>query len=228
MDTSRSVQRSGCTELPGGWRVERWQAPALVGDARPGQRLAAGSTELPVMRTRAATGELECLARGPAGAAVAAADADLRGEPFDLSAPSRRALLLGDLSGLAVLVFLAEQLRAAPVRVKTFAILGLDGEAPFRPAPSRLIVPGVPAWVTGTLPLFEDWGIAARLTSLTERPGCYEGTAVQLARGWLDVQQGVRDVCVYACGGPALLADACALAGAYGLAFQGRGTGSPG
>lgn len=227
MDTSRSVQRSGCTELPGGWRVERWQAPALVDHARPGQRLAAGSAELPVMRTRAATGELECLARGPAGAAVAAADADLRGEPFELSAPSPRALLIGDLCGLAPLVFLADRLRSAAVRVKTFAILGLDGEAPFRPVPSRLIVPGVPAWVTGTLPLFEDWGIAARLASAGEdRPGCFEGTPVQLARGWLEAQQGVRDVCVYACASPALLEDIRALAAAFGLGYQGRAAGT--
>lgn len=199
MDTSRSVQRSGCTELPGGWRVERWQAPALVDHARPGQRLAAGSAELPVMRTRAATGELECLARGPAGAAVAAADADLRGEPFELSAPSPRALLIGDLSGLAPLVFLADRLRSAAVRVKTFAILGLDGEAPFRPVPSRLIVPGVPAWVTGTLPLFEDWGIAARLASAGEdRPGCFEGTPVQ-ARTRLARSAAGRARCLRVC-----------------------------
>ena len=91
------------------------------------QRLAAGSAELPVMRTRTSTGELECLAYGPAGAAVAAADADLRGEPFELTAPSPRALLLGDLTGLAALVFLADRLRAARARVKTFAILALDG-----------------------------------------------------------------------------------------------------
>lgn len=178
------------------------------------------------MRTRTSTGELECLAYGPAGAAVAAADADLRGEPFELTTPSPRALLLGDLTGLAALVFLADRLRAARVRVKTFAILALDGEAPFRPAPSRLIVPGVPAWVTGTLPLFEDWGIAARIACAGEdRPGCYEGTPVDLARGWLGVQQGVRDVSVYACGSPALLDAARGLAAEFGLGYQGRTAG---
>jgi dihydroorotate dehydrogenase electron transfer subunit len=56
----------------------------------------------------------------------------------------------------------------------------------FRPRPSRLLVPAMPAGVIATLPLLEDWGIPCRLASTLEVPGCYEGSALELASAWLE------------------------------------------
>ncbi len=82
------------------------------------------------------------------------------------------------------------------------------------------MVPGLPPWVTAAIPLLEDWGIPSRLASPHELPGCFNGSLDELARGWLEVCQGVADVTVYACGPTNLLADMHRLADAYGLPCQ--------
>ncbi len=145
------------------------------------------------------------------------------GEPFDLGAATARALLLADESGIAPIVSLARTLRGRQPRVKPFALFEFAPPLPFRPQPSRIMIPGLPVGIIAALPLLEDWGIPSRIACPAgDQPGCFEGTATDLARGWLDISQGVADVTVFACGGEALLATAQALADAYRLARQTR------
>jgi hypothetical protein len=57
---------------------------------------------------------------------------------------------------------------------------------PFKPCPSRLLIPGIPNDVIAAIPLFEDWHIPHRLTSTQEQPGCFHGTTDELATIWLN------------------------------------------
>ena len=144
-------------------------------------------------------------------------------EPFDLGTATARALLLADESGIAPIVSLARTLRGRQPRVKPFALFEFTPLLPFRPQPSRIMIPGLPVGIIAALPLLEDWGIPSRIACPAgDQPGCFEGTATDLARGWLDISQGVADVTVFACGGEALLATVQALADAYRLACQTR------
>ncbi len=200
-------------DLPGGWHLERRPLDAA---AQPGQWLeTAGGRKLPILR--AGPGWSEVLYAGePAPAGVR-----LAGEPFAL-APPPRALLLGDESGWPLLVHLAARLRQGPERVKILVLLGTGREPPFKPQPSRIIVPELPAWVIATLPLLEDWNVPARLCAAEERPGCFEGSPLALAAVWLDALQGAADVAVYAAGSATFVNDAARLAAAQRLVFHGR------
>lgn len=145
------------------------------------------------------------------------------GGPFDLDVATARALLLADESGISPIISLARTLRGRQPRVKPFALFDLTPPLPFRPQPSRIMTPGLPVGVIAALPLLEDWSIPSRIACPAgNQPGCFEGAATDLARGWLDVSQGVADVTVFACGGSALLKAAWILAGAYRLACQTR------
>ena len=72
-------------------------------------------------------------------------------------------------------------------------------------------------------------GIGSIVCNVTPRdqPGCFEGAATELARGWLEVSRGVADVTVFACGGGGLVETARNLASAYKLACQTRTAGLP-
>ncbi len=145
------------------------------------------------------------------------------GESFDLDAATARALLLADENGLFPIVALARTLRGRQPRVKPLALFQLTPPLPFRPQPSRIMIPGLPVGVIAALPLLEDWGVPSRIACPDGgQPGCFEGTATSLARGWLDVSRGVADVTLFACGGAALLEAARMLAGTYRLACQTR------
>lgn len=208
------------SELPGGHLLERWSVGELAQTAQPGQRLRLDAVERPLMRAGPAHGWVDCLTH--AAPDFETAPAALVGAAFDLAAVSPRALLIGDIDGFAALVFLAERLRTLTgTRIKPLAVLEIGLDAPFNPAPSRIIVPGMPAWVIATLPLFEDWSIPARLCCPEDRPGCFDGPPTELARRWLDTLQGSADVSLFACGDDALLTAAAALAADRRLPFQG-------
>jgi dihydroorotate dehydrogenase electron transfer subunit len=64
-------------------------------------------------------------------------------------------------------------------------LLGSDAPFPFRPRPSVIVVPGIPTGVIACMPLLEEWGIASRLASTADLPGCFEGTVTELADAWL-------------------------------------------
>src|SRR5690349_19864451 len=55
----------------------------------------------------------------------------------------------------------------------------------FRPRPSTILVPHMPAGVIACAPALEEFGIASRLASTAGLPGCFDGTVTELAEQWL-------------------------------------------
>ncbi len=205
---------------PGNYTLLRIAAPECARRIQPGQYLEVNSQPWPVMR--AGPKWVDCLQRSiqnfSAGTEVRVAGP--LGTAFVIESATPRALLLGGESGIAPLVFLTDILRNRRPRVKPLLLLSSERPFPFKPQPSRIMIPGLPGWVIAAMPLLEDWSVPSRLASSRELPGCFNGGLAELARGWLDVSQGVADVTVYACGPADVLAAARQLAAAYGLPCQ--------
>ncbi len=169
-------------EYPGGWQ---WLRIATDGrGVLPGQFLRLNGGSWSVMR--AADDWVECLQQGIARPAI---ETELflqrpLGPGFRIDQVGPRALLLGSVEGFASLVFLADVLRGLRPRVKSLLLFELSGSLPFQRQPSRIIVPGLPAWVIAAIPLLEDWGVPSRLAA--SLPGCFEGEwASWPAAGWI-------------------------------------------
>jgi dihydroorotate dehydrogenase electron transfer subunit len=143
------------------------------------------------------------------------------GIPFTPHREQSRPLLLGGGVGMPPMVFLAERLRLDR-NFTPLIILGSELPFPFKPRPSRIIVPGMPEGVIAAMPLMEDWGIASRLTSQQGFPGCFDGLITDLARSWLDrvAAYELAKVEVFACGPPAMLAAVARLARDYRVPCQ--------
>jgi dihydroorotate dehydrogenase electron transfer subunit len=94
-----------------------------------------------------------------------------------------RTLIVGEGAGIGQAIHLAEQRRGPSWH--PLVLLGSDAPFPFRPRPSIIVVPGIPTGVIACMPLLEEWGIASRLASTLDLPGCFEGTATALADIWL-------------------------------------------
>ncbi len=156
--------------------LTRLHAPELAARARPGHRLALDEGEAPLLRRDAAAGWIELLTPFRPGRLPNAPE--LTGTPFPEPGPEP-ALVIGEESGIAAALFLALELarRAIPTRV----ILGSSTPFPFRPHPSRLLMPEMPPEAIATLPLLEEHGIPCRLAHPDGLPGCFEGDALALA-----------------------------------------------
>ena len=145
------------------------------------------------------------------------------GQGFKPDPAKPRALLIGGGVGIPPMVYLAEVLRArAEQGYKPFVIMGSEIPFPFRPRPSRLLVPGMPDGVIATMPLLEDWSVPARLTSKSGFAGCHDGYVTDLARLWLATLDAtaLAEVTVFACGPTPMLRAVAALAREFGVACQ--------
>ncbi len=143
------------------------------------------------------------------------------GQPFRAHEERPRSLLLGGGIGMPPIIFLAEQLKERNAG-QPLVLLGSEVPFPFTQQPSRIMVPGVPDGVIGTMPLLEDWGVPCRLSSLQGYPGCHEGYITELARSWLDSldEQQRAEVEIFACGPHPMLEATARLAGEYELPCQ--------
>lgn len=134
-----------------------------------------------------------------------------------------RALLVGGGVGMPPMVFLADTLRArADEGFRVLALLGSELPFPFRPRPSRILVPGMPDGVIAAMPLLEEWGIASRLSSRNGLPGCHDGFVTELMQSWLRQldHAALEEVEVFACGPRPMLQAVAALAREFGVACQ--------
>ncbi len=143
------------------------------------------------------------------------------GNPFTLSPGKSRPLLIGGGVGMPPMIFLAEALRDDPER-QPMVILGSEVPFPFKPTPSKILVPNVPEGVIGAMPLLDDWGIPSRLASLQGYAGCYEGYVTDLARRWLDglARESRQTVEIFSCGPHPMLEAVAKLAADYDLPCQ--------
>jgi dihydroorotate dehydrogenase electron transfer subunit len=145
------------------------------------------------------------------------------GQGFRVHPTRPRALLIGGGVGIPPLIFLAEFLSERPERAaRTLMLMGSEVPFPFRERPSTRLLPGMPAGTIACHPLLESWGVASRLASGRDFPGCYSGYVTELADVWLAAQtpEFRAEIAVYACGPTAMLAACAALARRYGLPAQ--------
>ncbi len=144
------------------------------------------------------------------------------GQPFRLSRERPRPLLIGGGVGIPPMVFLADTLRRDPGAWSPLAILGSEIPFPFELRTSALAVPGIDETVSSTLPLLEQWGIPARLTSLQNFDGCHRGYVTDLAERWLGALDDTQlaEVEVFACGPTPMLRAVTRLAADFGLPCQ--------
>jgi dihydroorotate dehydrogenase electron transfer subunit len=117
-------------------------------------------------------------------------------------------------------MFLAEQMRAKEWTL--LVLLGSDAPFPFRPRPSVIVVPGIPTGVIACMPLLEKWGIASRLSSTADLPGCFEGTVTELADAWLSSlsPKDLADVDIFSCGPTPMLETTATVARRYSVPYQ--------
>ncbi|MBM0107602.1 hypothetical protein JM946_22905 [Steroidobacter sp. S1-65] len=94
-------------------------------------------------------------------------------------------LLIGSDSGYAALIRAANEFHEADSRSPLLVLFGSDSAFPFKPRPSTILVPGMPAGVIAAIPALEEFGIASRLASPLGLPGCYDGPVTELADAWL-------------------------------------------
>jgi dihydroorotate dehydrogenase electron transfer subunit len=143
------------------------------------------------------------------------------GNPF-LPSPGRtRPLLIGGGVGMPPMIFLAESLRDDSER-QPMVILGSEVPFPFKPTPSKILLPGIPEGVIAAMPLLDDWDIPSRLASLQGYPGCFEGYVTDLARRWLDGldRESRQTVEIFSCGPHPMLEAVAKVAADYDLPCQ--------
>jgi dihydroorotate dehydrogenase electron transfer subunit len=72
------------------------------------------------------------------------------------------------------------------------------------------------------MPLLEEWGIASRLASTTDLPGCFEGTVTDLADVWLRSLDPIdlAEVEIFAHGPPLMLETTANLARHHAVPYR--------
>ena len=121
------------------------------------------------------------------------------------------------------MVFLADRLREDKRAVwKPLVLMGSEIPFPFRARPSRIVVSGIPEGSIACMPLLEEWGVASRLASRADFPGCFDGYVTELAQKWLAglVDTALAEVEIFACGPTPMLQATARLARQFGLPCQ--------
>jgi len=125
------------------------------------------------------------------------------GHPFRTSGERPHTLLVGGGVGIPPMVFLAEQLandRTGDWR--PLVLMGSEIPFPFKVNSSQIDVPEIAPEINATMPLLEELGIAARLSSLSDISGCFNGYVTDLAATWLEAQNEtvMEHTEIFACG----------------------------
>jgi dihydroorotate dehydrogenase electron transfer subunit len=187
---------------------------------------------LSIMRADARAGWIEMLykALGPGLQALAARKSGDTisllgpiGRPFTVHPERPRTLLIGGGVGIPPMVFLADRLRSrSDVACKPLVLMGSEIPFPFRTRPSSIIVPGLPTGTIACMPMLEEWGIASRLASKSDFPGCFDGFVTALADAWLGSlgPAELAEVEIFACGPTPMLEATAKVARRYGVPCQ--------
>jgi dihydroorotate dehydrogenase electron transfer subunit len=101
-------------------------------------------------------------------------------------------LLIGSDFEQTAVIRAANELHASDQHTPLLVLLGAAESFAFRPRPSTILVPGMPAGVIAAVPSLEEFGIASRLASEAGLPGCYDGPVTELAELWLKSLQPVE------------------------------------
>ena len=212
----------------GNQHILRLRAPRCAAKAVPGAfvHLSCGAgipmrRPLSIMRADRRDGSIEILYK-VVGHGLAALASRRQGEVISCLGPigngfmpnpeRRKCLLIGGGVGIPPMIFLAESLMQDPCAGwKPLALMGSELPFPFRPRPSKFLVPGIPPDVIAAMPALESLGVPNRLASLSGFPGCYPGYVTELASQWLDAldARARLEVELFACG-PTVMLRACA------------------
>lgn len=134
-----------------------------------------------------------------------------------------RPLLVGGGVGIPPMVFLAESLlERRDAEWRPLVLMGSEIPFPFRARPSTILVPGIPAGVIACMPMLDEWGVASRLASFADFPGCFHGYVTALASTWLATlsAQERGEVEIFACGPTLMLKAAAAVARRFDVPCQ--------
>ncbi len=144
------------------------------------------------------------------------------GQPFRPSPERPNTLLIGGGVGIPPMVYIADALRKDGGNWNPFAILGSEIPFPFELQKSDIEVAAIPDEVCSTMPLLEEWGIPARLTSLQGYEGCFDGYVTVLADAWLHAlpERELARTEIFACGPTPMLRAVADLAARYDLPCQ--------
>ena len=144
------------------------------------------------------------------------------GQPFRPSPERPNTLLIGGGVGIPPMVYIADALRKDGGNWNPFAILGSEIPFPFELQKSEIEVAAIPDEVCSTMPLLEEWGIPARLTSLQGYEGCFDGYVTVLADAWLHAlpERELARTEIFACGPTPMLRAVADLAARYDLPCQ--------
>jgi len=219
--------------------ILRLRAPKCAANAVPGSfvhlqcdSLLPMRRPLSIMRTSAKHGSIDilykCIGPGLERLAEKLAGAHISvmgpiGQGFAPHVERPRTLLIGGGVGIPPMVFLAESLVArTDAQWKPFVLMGSEIPFPFRAKPSTIVVPGVPDGVIACMPLLDDMGVASRLASLRDFPGCHQGYVTDLASTWLATldPDALAQVEIFACGPTPMLKAAAAVAKKFNVPAQ--------
>jgi dihydroorotate dehydrogenase electron transfer subunit len=219
--------------------VLRLEAPKCAARAEPGSfvHLTCAAAipmrrPLSIMRAAPESGWIEILYKvvGPGLQALSTRKPGERvstlgpiGRPFTPHPERPRALLIGGGVGIPPMVFLAEQLRSRQdASWKPLVLMGSEIPFPFRARPSRIVVAGMPDGCIACMPLLEEWGIASRLASRADFPGCFDGFVTELAQAWLQSlsADALAEVEIFACGPTPMLQATARVARQFGVPCQ--------
>ena len=105
---------------------------------------------------------------------------------------------------------------------KPLVLMGSEIPFPFKPRPSTILVPGIPAGSIAAMPLLDGWGVPSRLASKAGFPGCYDGFVTQLADEWLGSLDAAAkaEVEVFSCGPTPMLEAMAKVAAKHGVPCQ--------
>lgn len=93
-----------------------------------------------------------------------------------LNKPFKKILILSDDQGIETAILKAKTLKGQPCCL-VWQITNIS--LPFKPAPSKILLPHFPTHVTAAIPLLEDYRIASRLCGI-DAPGFWEGSMANL------------------------------------------------
>lgn len=144
------------------------------------------------------------------------------GKPFVLHEKRPLRLLIGGGVGIPPMVFLADYIRQKQLQNNCFVIMGSEVPFPFTAQAARAAFAHINVANAVSMPLLDDWGVANRLCSLQNYPGCFHGYVTDLARLWLKGlgNHKLKQVELFSCGPHPMLKAVAQLAREFNIPCQ--------